>query len=98
MTGRDRQTAADVAVERCGSAEALFGIARHNGISVDTEVGGMELVDEPMTERRTAEYIQGQGFSPANIYECEPDVLTNDPTDASRMENVVTESDETIIQ
>ena len=78
MTGRDRQTVADAAVERCGSAEALFGIARH--------------------KRRTAEYIQGQGFSPANIYECEPDVLTNDPTDASRMENVVTESDETIIQ
>lgn len=98
MTGRDRQTVADMAVEHSGSAEAVFAIARHNGIAVDTEVAGMELADELVTERRTAEYIQGQGFSPANIYECEPDVLTNDPTDASQMENVVTESDETIIQ
>ena len=97
MTGRDRQTAADVAVERCGSAEALFGIARRNGIPADTETAGMELADEPVTERRTAEYIQGQGFSPANVFESEPDVLTDDPTDA-RPENVVTKSNETIIQ
>ena len=98
MTGRDRQTAADVAVERCGSAEAVFAIARRNGIAVDTEVAGMELADEPVTERRTAEYIQNQGFSPANIYECEPDVLTDDPADGSRPVNVVTEDNETIIQ
>ena len=98
MTGRDRQTAADAAVERCGSAEAGVAIARHNGIAVDTEIAGMELADEPVTERRTAEYIQGQGFSPANVYESEPDVLTNDTTVAARIENVVTESNETIIQ
>ena len=93
MTGRDRQTVADVAVERCGSAEAVFAIARHNGIAVDSEIAGMELADEPVTERRTAEYIQGQGFSPANVYESEPDVLTNNGG-----ANVVTENNETIIQ
>lgn len=97
MTGRDRQTVADTAVERCGSAEAMFTIARHNGIAVDTETAGTELADEPVTERRTAEYIQSQGVSPANIYECESDVLTNDPAGA-RQVNVVTESGETIIQ
>lgn len=98
MTGRDRQTVADTAVEHCGSAETLFTIARHNGIPVDTETAGMELADEPVTERRTAEYIQSQGFSPANVYESNPDVLTNDPVGAARLENVVTESNETIIQ
>ena len=94
MTGRDRQTVADTAVERCGNAEALFTIARRNGIAVDTETAGMELADEPVTERRTAEYIQNQGFSPANVYESEPDVLTDD----TGVVNVVTESNETIIQ
>ena len=94
MTGRDRQTVADMAVERCGSAEALFTIARRNCIAVDTETAGMELTDEPVTERRTAEYIQNQGFSPANVCECEPDVLTDDSGDV----NVVTESNETIVQ
>ena len=97
MTGRDRQTVADIAVERCGSAEATFAIARHNGIAVGMETADMELADEPVTERRTAEYIQAQGFSPANVYESEPDVLTNDPADA-QPENVVTEDGETIIQ
>lgn len=94
MTGRDRQTVADVAVERCGSAEAVFAIARRNGIPVDTETVGMELADEPVAASRTAEYIQGQGFSPANMYGKEPDVLTDD----SGTVNVVTESDETIVQ
>lgn len=98
MTGRDRQTVADVAVERCGSADAVFGIVRHNGIPIDAEVAGMKLADEPETERRTAEYIQGQGFSPANVFENEPDVLTNDPTDGTLLVNVVTEDNETIIQ
>jgi hypothetical protein len=98
MTGRDRQTVADMAVERCGSAEALFTIARRNGVSVNAEVADMKLTDEPMADRRTAEYIQSQGFSPANVYESEPDVLTNDSTGAARLENVVTESNETIIQ
>lgn len=97
MTGRDRQTVADTAVERCGNVEAIFRIVRHNHIPADTEVAGVEMADETVWHRKTAEYIQGQGFSPANVYESEPDVLTDDPTDA-RPENVVTKSNETIIQ
>lgn len=97
MTGRDRQTVADAAVEHCGNVEAMFPISRRNGVPVDAEVAGVEMADETVWHRKTAEYIQGQGFSPANVYESEPDVLTDDPTDA-RQVNVVTEDDETIVQ
>ena len=94
MTGRDRQTVADLAMEHCGSAEAVFGIARHNGIPVDAETAGMELADEAVEDRQTRNYIAGTGVSPAGIYEVADDVLvTND------LENdVVTEDDETIVQ
>ncbi len=92
MTGRDRQTVADMAAKHTGSAEAAFGIARHNGIGVDTEVAGMELAEEPVTDSRTADYIKEQGIVPANVFESDPDVLT----DNSGAENVVTEEGETI--
>lgn len=92
MTGRDRQTMADMAVEHCGSAGSAFAIARHNGITIDTEVAGMELMEEPVADRRIRDYIAGTGISPANLYETEVDVLTTD--DGS--ENVVTEAGGTI--
>lgn len=94
MTGRDRQTVADMAVEYSGSAEAVFAIARRNGISVDAEVAGMELADETVADRRTREYVTGTGVSPAGIYEEEEDVLTTD----DGLVQVLTEGNETIIQ
>ena len=94
MTGKDRQTVADMAVEHCGISDAVFAIARHNGITVDAETAGMDLADEPVAERRAAEYIQIQRFSPANIYECDSDVLTDDSGNVT----VVTETNEPIIQ
>ena len=94
MTGRDRQTVADMAVEHSGSAEAVFVIARRNGISVDAEVAGMELADETVADRRTREYVTGTGVSPAGIYEEEEDVLTTD----DGLVQVLTEGNETIIQ
>ncbi len=94
MTGRDRQTVADMAVEHSGSAEAVFAIARRNGIPVDVEVAGMELADEAVADRRTREYVTGTGVSPAGQFEAENDVLTMD----DGAENVVTESDEMIVQ
>lgn len=94
MTGRDRQTVADMAVEHSGSAEAVFAIARRNSIPVDAEVAGMELADEAVADRRTREYVAGTGVSPAGIHEEEEDMLTTD--DGSI--NVVTEDNETIIQ
>lgn len=94
MTGRDRQTVADMAVEYSGSAEAVFVIARRNGISVDAEVAGIELADEAVADRRTREYVTGTGVSPAGIYEEEEDVLTTD----DGLVQVLTEGNETIIQ
>lgn len=94
MTGRDRQTVADMAVEHSGSAEAVFAIARRNRIPVDAEVAGMELADETVADRRTREYVTGTGVSPAGIYEEEEDVLTTD----DGLVQVLTEGNETIIQ
>lgn len=94
MTGRDRQTVADMAVEHSGSAEAVFAIARRNGIPVDAEVAGMELTDEAVADRRTREYIAGTGISPAGQFESEDDALTTD----NGLALVLTESNETIIQ
>lgn len=92
MTGRDRQTVADMAVEHCGSAEPAFAIARRNGIAIDTEVAGMELMEEPVADRRIKDYIATAGVSPANLYEADEDVLTTD----DESENVVTEEEDTI--
>ena len=94
MTGRDRQTVADMAVEHSGSAEAVFAIARRNGVAIDTETAGMELAETAVADRRSQEYIATTGVSPAGMFETADDVLTTD--DGS--ENVVTEGDETIVQ
>lgn len=93
MTGRDRQTVADMAVEHSGSAEAVFAIAHRNGIPVDVEVAGMELADEAVADRRTREYVAGAGVSPAGMCETDDDVLVTD-----NGEIVVAENDETIVQ
>ena len=69
MTGRDRQTVADMAVEHSGSAEAVFAIARRNSIPVDAEVAGMELADEAVADRRTREY---SSRSPSEAYTKRP--------------------------
>lgn len=94
MTGRDRQTVADMAVEHSGSAEAVFAIARRNGIPVDAETTGMELAEEPAIDRRAKDYITGTGVSPAGIHEDEEDALTTD----NGLAQVLTEDNETIIQ
>lgn len=94
MTGRDRQTVADMAVEHSGSAEAVFAIARRNGIPVDVEAAGMALADEPVADLRTRECIATTGVSPAGMYETDDDVLVTDDGTVT----VVTPSGETIIQ
>lgn len=94
MTGRDRQTVADMAVEHSGSMEAVFSIARRNRINVDIEVAGMVLAEEAVSDQHTQEYIAGTGTSPAGMDDADDDVLTTD--DGRHW--VVTENDETIIQ
>lgn len=94
MTGRDRQTVADMAAEHCGNTESVFAIARHNSIAIDAEVAGVELADEPVADRKTQEYVAETGVSPAGMFEADEDILvTNDGE-----YQVVTENDETIVQ
>lgn len=94
MRGRDRQTVADMAVEHCGSVETVFSIARRNRIAVDTEVAGMDLAEEAVTDRQTREYIAETGISPAGMNEVTEDVLVTDDCESE----VVTEDNETIVQ
>ena len=92
MTGRDRQTVADLAVEYCGDADSMFGIMSHNDIEASSEVAGMELEDEEVSAMRAVNYIRTQGLSPACVYEEDEDILTtNDGT-----VEVTTEEFETI--
>lgn len=92
MTGRDRQTVADLAVEHCGDADSMFGIMSHNDIEASSEVAGMELEDEEVSAMRAVNYIRTQGSSPACVYEEDEDILTtNDGT-----VEVTTEEFETI--
>lgn len=94
MTGRDRQTVADLAVEHCGDADSMFGIMSHNDIEASSEVAGMELEDEDVSAKRAVDYIRTQGSSPACVYEEDEDVLTTD----DESENVMTENDETLTE
>lgn len=92
MTGRDRQTVADLAVEHCGDADSMFPIMLHNDLEASSEVAGMELEDEEVAVKRAVDYIRTQGSSPACVYEDDDDVLTtNDGT-----VEVTTEEFETI--
>lgn len=92
MTGRDRQTVADVAIEHCGSADNMFDIMRHNNISADAEVAGMELLGDNVSEQRTVDYMRIHGARPACASKDETDTLTTD----NESENVVTENNEII--
>jgi hypothetical protein len=92
MTGRDRQTVADLAVEHCGDAGSMFPIMLHNDLEASSEVAGMELEDEDVAAKRTVEYMRIHGASPACASGDDADTLTVD----DESENVVTENDETI--
>ena len=93
MTGRDRQTVADLAIEHCGDVDSMFGIMSHNDIEASSEVAGMELEDEEVAAKRTMEYMRTQAASPACLCDEEEDVLTtNDGV------FITTEDNETITE
>lgn len=92
MTGRDRQTVADVAIEHCGGADDMFTIMRQNNISASAEMAGVEYLGDNVSEQRTVDYMRIHGASPACASGDDADTLTVD----DESENVVTENDETI--
>lgn len=95
MTGRDRQTVADVALECCGNADSMFPIMRHNNISADAEVAGMELLDEEVMEQRTVDYMRTQKANPACV--C-ADLAANALTNDDESDTIVTENNESITE
>ena len=87
MTGRDRQTVADLAVEHCGNANNMFPIMKHNDIEASADVAGMELIDEEMAEKKTVDYIHKQAISPACLYESTDNVLTDEEGGINILDN-----------
>ena len=92
MIGRDRQTVADMAIEHCVGADSMFTIMRHNNIPADSEVAGMELQDENVSEQRTVDYMRMHGTSPACYSGDGAEALVTD----DESENVVTDNNESI--
>lgn len=77
MTGKDRQTVADVALTVAGSAEAMFLLARRNGIALDACVAGKEVEGVVIIDKRVVEYYARNGIVPANSFPAD------DPSDDS---------------
>lgn len=93
MTGRDRQTVADMAIEHCGGADDMFALMRQNNISADAEVAGVEFPDEDVSEQRTVDYMRTRKASPAcTCADPAADTLTND----DESDTIVTENNEII--
>lgn len=77
MTGKDRQTVADVALTVAGSAEAMFLLARESGVRLDSDVSGVKLADVAVEDKHVVEYYARNGIVPANIFPAD------DPSDDS---------------
>lgn len=69
MKGKDRQTVADVALVVSGSEEAIFDLARLNGVSLDTEVSGLEILEVSVLDRQVTNYYRLNGIVPASVLE-----------------------------
>lgn len=69
MKGKDRQTVADVALVVSGSEEAMFDLARLNGVSLDTEVSGLEMLEVSVLDRQVTNYYRLNGIVPASVLE-----------------------------
>ena len=69
MKGKDRQTVADVALVVSGSEETMFDLARLNGVSLDTEVSGLEMLEVPVLDQQVANYYKLNGIVPPNVLE-----------------------------
>lgn len=64
-------------MKAAGSAEAMFGLARKNGVRMDACVAGMELADVAVADKRVVEHYTRNGIVPANFFS--EDDLSDDP-------------------
>lgn len=62
----DRQTMADISLMSTGSLEGVFSLARVNGVSLDAEVTGVELMEVLVSDQRVKDFYKLNGIIPAN--------------------------------
>jgi hypothetical protein len=62
----EKQSLFDIAVEKCGSAEAVFAIAELNDLAItDAMIAGQTLLVSEPTNKAIADYYQTRGLKPA---------------------------------
>jgi hypothetical protein len=67
---RVHQTLTDIAVQYCGSAEAVFALARLNGLSVtDSLTAGQELILPEKYNNAVARIFEQEEYFPAVLIE-----------------------------
>jgi len=63
-----KQTLFDIAVQECGSIEAVFEIARTNNLSITAELPAGTIIILPEVYNRTVKKVyQDNGYKPASI-------------------------------
>lgn len=95
MTGRDRQTVADVALTAAGSAEAMFLLARRNGIALDACVAGKEVEGVGIIDKRVVEHYVRNSIVPANGLLVSPSSVEESAEDDSSEDDVSATDDTT---
>lgn len=65
----DRQTMADISLMSTGSLEGVFSLARVNGVSLDAEVSGLEILEVSVLDRQVTNYYRLNGIVPASVLE-----------------------------
>ena len=64
---KERETIADIALKECGSVEAMFDIARLNGIALSDEPQtGQNITLPTIYERQVVRYYNENSISPAS--------------------------------
>ena len=92
MIGKERQSVADLAVERCGSVESLCNMARVNHLSVDSEVAGIDVAEAEVRDANVVAYFAANSIVPAMWYkedetEHQQQCLTTDNGDVLTTDN-----------
>ncbi len=80
MTGKERQTVADMTIEATGDIENLFAVAEACGADVNGAADGLEADTDAMpSSEKVLKHYSSERLSPATLPEEEyADVLTDD--------------------
>lgn len=67
-TARNRQSLADLAIERCGSIEAIFDVADRNGLAITDDLHSGQSVDfgsDAAVKKQVVVRLESYGAIPA---------------------------------